>query len=189
MKSIKKTIERLKEGNIRFVDDKLDNKFQNTNSRESLIDNQNPYAIVLSCADSRVVPELIFDTGLGELFVIRVGGNIANISSIASIEYAIANIGSKVIIILGHQNCKAVETAINDEDLGQNLNHLLSHIAPAIKASKKDASINDVVKKNVALTSDKLYNNSSTIKNTVDNGDLKIVTAYYNLNTGKVDFL
>ncbi|MEE9349405.1 MAG: carbonic anhydrase, partial [Flavobacteriaceae bacterium] len=90
------SLKRLKEGNSRFVKDLLDGKLQDNSRRKSLIDKQEPYAIILGCADSRIVPELAFDTGLGELFTIRVAGNIANTSSIASIEYAVAHCGSKL---------------------------------------------------------------------------------------------
>ena len=97
---------RLQEGNARFVDDKLDGQLQNSNRRSALTSGQEPYAIILSCADSRVVPELAFDAGLGELFVIRVAGNIANSSSIASIEYAVANLGTGIIMVLGHEKLR-----------------------------------------------------------------------------------
>lgn len=187
--TIQEILDRLKTGNDRFVADHLDGKLQDSTRRESLTSGQDPYAIILSCADSRVVPELAFDTGLGEIFVIRVAGNIANSSSIASIEYAVAHIGSKVIVVLGHQSCGAVTAAVNGGDNGYNLNHLLSHITPAIAASDKGASVNDVVKKNAELTANELQTRSAIIKDAVAAGKLKIVPAYYNLDTGKVDFL
>jgi len=182
-------INRLKGGNNRFVADKLDGRLQDSSRRGSLTGGQDPYAIVLSCADSRVVPELAFDTGLGEIFVVRVAGNIANSSSIASIEYAVAHIGSKVIVVLGHESCGAVTAAVSGGDNGYNLNHLLSHIAPAIAASEEGAAVNDVVKKNAEMTAEELKTRSSIIRNAVADGKLQIVPAYYNLGTGKVDFL
>ncbi len=181
--------QRLKDGNERFVIDKLDGKLQDSNRRNDLTSGQAPYAIVLSCADSRVVPELAFDAGLGELFVVRVAGNIANSSSIASIEYAVAHCGSQVIVVLGHQSCGAVTAAVNGGDNGYNLNHLLSHITPAISASPEGAAVNDVVKKNAELTAKELMNRSSIIGNAVKNGSVEILPAYYNLDSGKVDFL
>jgi carbonic anhydrase len=187
--SIQDVLTRLKEGNDRFVADKLDGKLQDSARRENLVGGQAPYAIVLSCADSRVVPELAFDTGLGEIFVVRVAGNIANSSSIASIEYAVAHCGSKVIVVLGHQSCGAVTAAVNGGDNGYNLNHLLSHITPAIAASGADAAVNDVVKKNAELTAEELKNRSGIIGKAVASGDVKIVPAYYNLDSGKIDFL
>ena len=182
------SINRLKEGNARFVLDHLDGKFQDSSRRESLISGQEPYAIILSCADSRVVPELAFDTGLGELFVVRVAGNIANSSSIASIEYAVAHCGSKLIVVLGHQSCGAVTAAVKGGDNGYNLNHLLGHITPAIAASKADATVNEVVKKNAELTVTELKNRSAIIKEGIDTGGVEVLAAYYNLDTGQVDF-
>ncbi|OQX75855.1 MAG: carbonic anhydrase [Bacteroidetes bacterium 4484_276] len=187
--TIQESLNRLKEGNAKFVADKLEGKLQDSSRRVSLLDGQKPYAIILSCADSRVVPELAFDTGLGELFVVRVAGNVANSSSIASIEYAVAHVGTKLIVVLGHQSCGAVTAAVAGGDNGYNLNHLLSHITPAIIASKQGATVNDIAKKNVELTVEELKNRSQIIKNAIDKGDIKVVPAYYNLGSGRVDFL
>lgn len=187
--TIQNVIDRLKDGNDRFVSDKLDGKLQDSSRRDSLTGGQQPYAIVLSCADSRVVPELAFDTGLGEIFVVRVAGNVANSSSIASIEYAVAHIGTQVIVVLGHQSCGAVTAAMGGGDNGYNLNHLLSHITPAIAASDEGASVTDVVKKNAEMTATELQNRSAIIRDAVAAGKLKIAPAYYNLDSGKVDFL
>ncbi len=187
--TIQESLNRLKEGNKRFVEDHLDGRLQDSSRRESLIGSQEPYAIILSCADSRVVPELAFDTGLGELFVIRVAGNIANSSSIASIEYAVAHLaGKSLIVVLGHESCGAVTAAIGGGNNGYNLNHLLSHITPSIVASKKGASINDVVKKNTELTVNELKSRSEIIRTAVEKDEAKIVHAYYHLDTGKIDF-
>ena len=187
-KTWQEALERLKQGNDNFVQDKLDGKLQDSSRRESLTGGQQPYAIILSCADSRVVPELAFDTGLGELFVLRVAGNVANTSTIASIEYAVAHLGTNLIVVLGHESCGAVTAAVGGGDNGYNLNHLLAHIAPAI--AKADSSeVNTVVKKNAELTSEELAARSPIIGGAVSKGSLKILPAYYNLGSGKVDFL
>ena len=186
---INEILGRLKAGNDRFVADKLDGKLQDSSRRDALTSGQEPYAIILSCADSRVVPELAFDAGLGELFVVRVAGNIANSSSIASIEYAVAHCGSTVIVVLGHQSCGAVTAAVGGGDNGRHLNHLLAHVAPAIAAAGPDASITDVVKKNASLTAQELSNASPIIGAAVSKGTVKVVPAYYHLDSGKVDFL
>lgn len=189
MQSPDQVITRLKEGNRRFADDKLEGKLQDGSRRNQLTGGQEPYAIILSCADSRVIPELAFDAGLGELFVIRVAGNIANSSSIASIEYAVANIGSPVIVVLGHESCGAVTAAVAGGNNGYNLNHLLAHIAPALDATPDDANVNTVVKRNAELTAEELTTRSSIIRKAVEEGKLKILPAYYNLGTGRVDYL
>jgi len=179
----------LLEGNTRFVADLLDGKLQDSSRRESLIFGQEPFAIVLSCADSRVVPEFIFDTGLGELFVVRVAGNIANSSTIASIEYAVANMGSKLIVVMGHEGCRAVSSAIEGGDNGAHINHLLKHITPAISSCNKDADVTEVVKKNAKLTAIKLEDKSEILKEAIDKKQLEIIPAFYNLGSGKVDLL
>lgn len=180
-------LDRLKVGNERFVQDKLEGKLQDSKRKESLTGGQSPYAIILSCADSRVVPELAFDTGLGEVFVVRVAGNVANPSSIASIEYAIAHLGTKLIIVMGHESCGAVAAAIAGGDNGPNLNHLLGFIAPAVKANQ-GAEMSIVVKANAKKTTADLVENSSIISEAVKSTDVKILSAYYNLSNGKIDF-
>jgi len=182
-------VQRLKDGNARFVADQLDGKLQNSSRRDALTSGQQPYAIILSCADSRVVPELAFDTGLGELFVVRVAGNVANTDSVASIEYAVAHCGSEVIVVMGHESCGAVTAAMSGGDNGYNINHLLSHITPAIQASGEGAAVNEVVKKNALLVAEDLKSRSQIISEAVNSGKVKVVPAYYNLNGGTVDFL
>ena len=153
---------RLVAGNQRYVADTLQRELQDPERRDSLTGGQKPFAIILSCADSRVVPEMIFDTGLGELFVLRVAGNVANTSTIASIEYAVAHLGTKLIVVLGHQSCGAVTAAIAGGDNGYNLNHLLSHIQPAISSSD-DSSVDGVVRENAVKTCQELANRSDII--------------------------
>ncbi len=181
-------IERLKAGNERFASNSLKGELQDSQRRSELTGGQSPWAIVLSCADSRVVPEHAFDTGLGELFVLRVAGNIANTDTIASIEYAVAHLGTGVIVVMGHESCGAVGAALAGGDNGYNLNHLLAQIEPA-KAQAGNGDVNVVVKKNAELAAKDLYDRSNIIKGAVDDGNLKIVTAFYNLGSGKVDFL
>ena len=183
------SLTRLKEGNTRFVEDMLNNDLQDSSRRESLINKQEPYAIILGCADSRVVPELAFDAGLGELFTVRVAGNIANTLSIASMEYAVEHLGSKLIVVLGHQSCRAVTATVDRGDNGYNLYMLLAHGTSAIDASEKDACIDDIVKENVELNAADLLVRSSIISRAVQCGDVRIVSAYYHLKTGEVEFL
>ena len=185
----KQALLRLTEGNSRFVEDKLDGKLTNSKRRNELTTGQSPYAIVLSCADSRVVPEFAFDTGIGEIFVIRIAGNVANIESLASIEYAVAHLGTKLIMVLGHQNCGAVTAAIAGGDNGHNLNILLAQINPAIEKAGENATVNNVVRKNAELVANNLKVRSTIITDAVNNAELEIVSAYYNLESGKVDIL
>ncbi|MGI9428670.1 MAG: carbonic anhydrase, partial [Bythopirellula sp.] len=155
-------LSRLKAGNKRYVADKMKRDMQDPARRSDLTSGQSPFAIVLSCADSRVVPELIFDQGLGELFVVRVAGNVANTSSIASIEYAAANLGSKLIVVLGHESCGAVTAAMEmvGVDYGYNINHLLAHIAPALASTRGKQTVEKVVKQNARLNAKLLLERS-----------------------------
>ena len=182
-------IERLKFGNEQFVVDNLNQDNTDQYARKKSVKGQNPIAIILSCADSRVVPELIFDTGLDELFVVRVAGNVANTSSIASMEYAVANLNIEVIMVLGHQNCGAVTAAVKGGDNGYNLNHLLAHILPALEATPENASVDEVIRKNTNLTVIELTSRSDIISDAVNSGKLEIIPAYYHLDSGKVEFL
>jgi len=182
----KEALSKLEKGNEQYIEDK-EHVGTEKKIRESLETGQDPYAIVLSCADSRVVPESIFDANAGELFVLRVAGNIANTSTIASIEYAVAHLGTKLIIVLGHESCGAVTAALAGGDNGHNLNHLCAHIVPAIAASES-SEVNDVVRKNAEVQAQDLVSRSEIIANAVDKG-LEIVPAFYNLTGGKVEFL
>ena len=188
MQSPAEILERLKAGNVRFAADRLDAKLQDSKRRHALIDGQAPFAVVLSCADSRVVPELAFDTGVGELFVVRVAGNVANTSTIASIEYAVGRLGTPVVVVMGHERCGAVIAAMECGDNGYNLNHLLAHIAPA-RAAVEDVSVEAVVRKNSELTALELTRRSGILSEAVAASRLTIVPAYYEIGSGKVSFM
>jgi carbonic anhydrase len=179
--------QRLIDGNKNYVNDDISSN-SNNDLRSSLTQGQSPFAIVLSCADSRVVPEMIFDCSLGELFVVRVAGNIANSSSIASIEYAVAHLGCKLILVLGHEACGAVTAAVGGGDNGKNLNHLCSHIQEAVDKSSS-SNINEVVKLNASINAGDLIKNSEIISKSVSENKVEIIAGYYSLNGGKVEFL
>jgi carbonic anhydrase len=182
-------LQRLKDGNTRFVSDKLSVKMCDCDRRIELLQGQNPFAIILSCADSRIVPELAFDAGLGELFDVRVAGNIASTCSLASIEYAVAHLGVKVVVVMGHENCGAVTAAVKGGNNGYNLNHLLTHITPAIEALPKDAPIDNIARKNAELSAMDLQDRSDIIRKAVKENQLQIIPAFYHLDSGKVDFM
>lgn len=173
----------LKDGNQRYKTYKPKRPNQDEEARKAAKNGQKPIAVILSCADSRVVPELIFDAGIGELFVIRVAGNVADPASIASIEYAVAELDTRVIIVLGHESCGAVKTAIGSvESLGYNLNQLLAYIKPAIQP------VEQVIKKHAQLTTRVLRQQSQIIKTAFEERVIDIVPAYYKFD-GEVEFL
>ena len=180
-------VQRLREGNERFVNHELSGNLLDSRRREALVEGQAPQAVVLSCADSRVVPEMIFDAGLGELFVIRVAGGVANTSAIASIEYAVSALKTPVIVVMGHESCGAVAAALDGSDLGPNLGHLLEQIAPACRAVD-EPSVPTVVMKNAEFAAKALVDRSRIIADAVAANGVSIVVAYYELSTGRVVF-
>ena len=181
-------LQRLKEGNQRYVAGAPTTTAQGDSDRKPLTGGQSPYAIILSCADSRVVPELAFDTGLGEIFIIRVAGNVANVSSIASIEYAVANLGTKLIVVMGHESCGAVGAAVAGGDAGPNLNQLVGYISPSVKKLGADAPLDRIIKDNANNSANTLTAESKIIADAVESGGVKILTAYYSLDSGQVEF-
>jgi carbonic anhydrase len=185
---INEIIKRLKEGNNRFISDTSIKKLKDSTRREMLAGGQSPFAVILGCADSRVAPEIVFDTDLGELFTVRVAGNVASISAIASIEFAVVQLNVKVILVKGHSNCGAVTAAVGGGDHGQNLNKLFTHIIPAIE-QVPSKNIDEVVKKNAELNAEELVNRSPMIAEAVKSGQLKIIPAFYHLESGEVEFL
>jgi len=215
-KSAADALAALKAGNERFVKERFNDPhaettLRNVERRKELVAGQKPWAVILSCADSRVPPELVFDCGLGELFTIRVAGNIANSESIASVEYAaiagIGNIGANLVVVLGHEGCGAVKAAIENAaapkpaDLGPHINSLLSYLTPAVSslspkkvtefnnkstsATKKNSTLTTAVKANAVNAVAALNSLSTKIPN--EDGVI-VVPAIYRLATGKVDF-
>lgn len=191
-------IDLLKEGNQRFVASKMVKRdlLDQVNDTAS---GQYPFATILSCIDSRVSAELIFDQGVGDIFSARVAGNIVNEDLLGSIEFACKLAGTKVVVILGHTACGAVKGACDDAKMG-NLTTLLHKIKPAIKAidepsdpnsrnSKNIDFVNRVATKNVKLTIEDTRSLSPVLQEMEENGEIKIVGAMYDIASGKVAFL
>ncbi len=192
-----KAIEALKEGNVRFQN--------NLKADRDLLDQvkdtstgQYPFSTVLSCIDSRVSSELIFDQGIGDIFSARVAGNFVNEDILGSMEFACKLAGTKVILVLGHTACGAVKGACDDAKLG-NLTAMLAKIKPAVNAvsEPQDESlrnsgniefVNTVAKKNVHLTIDRIFAESSVLAEMAKNGEIQIVGGMYDIHTGAVTF-
>jgi len=180
--------ERLKQGNQRFLDDTAEGAGRDDARRKMLAKSQLPFAIILCCADSRVVPELAFDTGLGELFVVRVAGNVANVSTVANIEYAVANLVTKLIAVMAHGNCGAVAAAIAGAGGSKSLSYLLEYIQPAV-AGSDDGETDAVARLNAKLTAERLIADSDIIREAVDNDGVRIATAFYSPGTGEIELV
>ncbi|MDP2089728.1 MAG: carbonic anhydrase [Flavobacteriaceae bacterium] len=187
MKAIK-ALELLKEGNQRFVEHKLENITKGILDCDHLVDGQTPFAAIVGCSDSRVPTEMIFDTGLGDLFIIRNAGSVANKTQIASIEFAVLKLKVELVVVLVHQNCGAVQAAIEYEYVSENLDFMLSQIRELIHETE-DKSFENITKLNAFKSIDNLINKSKIIKAKVAEGSVKIVPAYYEISSGKVYFL
>ena len=179
-------LDQLKQGNERFLSTRALRPGAVGPRREMLAQEQRPFAIILSCSDSRVPPEIVFDTRLGDLFVVRVAGNVANLSSIASVEYAVSQIGSQLVLVMGHERCGAVAATIAGGDGGKHLNHLMSYIHPAVGSDGDD--LDRVARRNTQLSAKRLLDQSEIIRTAIDDGNLKIATAFFHFADGRVEF-
>ncbi|MBD2175763.1 carbonic anhydrase [Pseudanabaena sp. FACHB-1998] len=190
--SAEAALQELLDGNQRYALDHVEHPHEGSQRRVDLSVAQHPFAIILGCADSRVVPELIFDQGVGDLFVLRVAGNVADEAVLASIEFAVEHLGTRLVVVLGHERCGAVMAAINHAFSEGKLNSLISYIEPAIKAGREangDCVVSDTVKAHVHLMVKQIQSTEPILSHEVKNSSLKVVPAYYRLATGKVEFL
>ena len=212
-------ISRLKEGNGRFTAGNMqhphessdERKYMAANSYENagaislgmtseqaakrraeLAKSQHPFAIILSCSDSRVPPELVFDAGLGDLFVVRVAGNVVNDEGLGSIEYGVDVLGSRLILVLGHQSCGAVDAAMKTiAAKGKAPGHiqsLITALKPVVDSTPK-GDLETTIKANVKHVVDGLRSSTPILKAEVDSGKIKVIGGYYSLDTGAVTFL
>jgi carbonic anhydrase len=175
----------LLDGNQRYID----NRFKSFDEdkqilRDHTVDKQEPFAAVLSCADSRVPVEIIFDQSIGHVFVARVAGNVATPEIIGSLEYGAAVLGTKVIMVLGHASCGAVKAAIQGKAVPGQISSLFPHIQPAVDQAGSDLTA--AIKANASIQAALLSKSSPVLAPMVKEGKLKIVAAYYDLATGKV---
>jgi len=188
-------IQSFKEGNERFTRNDLTARDHSEQVRKST-NAQYPKAIVLSCVDSRVPVEDVFDRGIGDIFVARVAGNFVNEDILGSMEFACKVSGSKIILVMGHEHCGAVKAAVDDVKLG-NITAMLSKIKPAVEAvdyegdrtSKNPEFVHEVCKRNVELTKNQIRERSPILKEMEENGEIKIIGAIYDMDSGEVSFL
>jgi carbonic anhydrase len=185
-------IAKLKEGNGRYASGKLQHPGQTTERRTELAKSQHPFAVILSCSDSRVPPEIVFDQGLGDLFVLRVAGNVINDENLGSIEYAVDHLGTRLIVVLGHQHCGAVqaakETIAAKGKAPGHIESLVTAIKPAVEATAKD-DLDATIKANVKNVVQALRSSTPILKAKVDSGGVQVIGSYYSLDTGAVAFL
>jgi carbonic anhydrase len=201
MKSARQALLLLREGNRRFVaNQSTAASVSNQARREALASGQEPFAIILGCSDSRVPAELVFDQGFGDLFVIRVAGNIVAPSQVGSVEFAAARFGTRLVVVLGHSQCGAI-TATLEEVLGKSSNHsrnlrsIVDRVRPSVEtllAARKDADIDalihDAVRANVRASANHLRHGSELLEGLIKDDGLMVVGADYSLESGQVSF-
>lgn len=185
---------RLKAGNARFVANASEPLPVDAAKRTALVGGQHPFATVLSCADSRVPPEIVFHTGLGDLFVVRAAGEATDHSVLASIEYSTEHLHVPLVVVMGHESCGAVKSTMDtpeNQSLGPNLDYLLKQIRPAVNRSataSADARLRAAILENVEEQINDLLAGSAMLKHQAEEGEIGIVGAYYELGSGLVHF-
>jgi len=187
----------LMNGNQRYTQSKMESRDYES-QRNDTVSGQFPKAVILSCIDSRVPIETIFDQGIGDVFVARVAGNFENTDILGSLEYSCKAAGSKLVFVLGHESCGAVKAAIDGVELG-NITSMLGNILPAVKktadqvegeaSSSNSEFVAKTVENNVAMTIERIREKSPILKEMENNGEINIVGGVYHLSTGKVDLL
>src|SRR5947208_9767701 len=185
-------ISKLKEGNGHYTSGTLQHPGQTAERRAELANTQHPFATIVDCSDSRVPPEIVFDQGLGDLFIFRVAGNVIDDHGLGSIEYAVDHLGVRLIVVLGHQRCGAVqaakETIAAKSKAPGHIQSLVTAIKPAVEATSS-GDLEATIKANVKHVVDALRSSTPILKAKIDSGEIQAIGGYYSLDTGAVTFL
>jgi carbonic anhydrase len=186
-------LKRLLDGNTRFVAGKLHplNGSELIERRAALTKDQKPFAIVVSCSDSRVPPELVFNVGLGDIFIVRTAGEVVDAVAMGSIEYAVEHLGTPLIVVLGHQGCGAVSAAVSGATESGNIPDVLKAISPAVEETKGKSGdpLDNAIRANALDIARRLQDAGPIIAPAVQSGKVKIAAACYSLDTGRVELL
>jgi carbonic anhydrase len=181
---------RLKEGNSRFVKEPAKTKEVTTDKRKELAKGQNPFAIILTCADSRVAPELVFNQGLGDIFVLRVAGNVSDPFLLGSIEYGVEHLHVPLVVVLGHEKCGAVDAALSGGRLKGNLALLISAVEVGKDLPKeRSEALATAIRNNARHQAGLLTRNSDVVREHVEHKGVRVVSGVYRLGTGEVEWL
>jgi len=201
MTSAYEALDRLRDGNRRFVSDVRSlNGNANRTRRQEVADGQNPFAIVLGCSDSRVPAEIVFDQGLGDLFVIRVAGNIVAPSQVDSVEFAAERYGTRLVVVMGHSRCGAILATLEElerpaESQSRNLRSIVDRVRPSVEAlldtdlrHQPEALVHQAVRANIRVSASQLRHGSEVLEQLIQTDGLMVVGAEYSLETGVVEF-
>ena len=201
MISAREALNRLREGNLRFMSDaRASEAFLSPNRRAELAKSQEPFAIILGCSDSRVPAEIVFDQGLGDLFVIRVAGNIVAPSQVGSVEFAAARFGTPLVVVLGHTGCGAILATLEElrrptENQSRNLRSIVDRVRPSVEGllatdlrHDLEALVKQAVRANIRASANHLRHGSQVLEQLIQDDRLLVVGAEYSLETGAVEF-
>ena len=200
MNSAYVALERLREGNRRFVADRSDDSLTSPSRRRELTDGQEPFAAILGCSDSRVPVEIVFDQGLGDLFVIRVAGNIVSPSQVGSVEFAAERFGTRLVVVLGHTQCGAILATLEQlqqpaHSQSRNLQSIVDRVRPSVEGllathlrDDPDALVRHAVRANIRASANQLRHGSEMLEYQIQREGLVVVGAEYSLETGVVEF-
>jgi carbonic anhydrase len=186
---------RLREGNERFVNGESSHPNQDASRRSSLVENQHPFAVIFGCSDSRLAAEIIFDVGLGDVFVVRTAGQVIDDAVLGSLEYSIGVLGVPLIVVLGHDSCGAVSATKSAVETGQMpvgfIRDLVERITPSVLTSLRNdkTEVNDMVLEHVKQTSHRLVDSSRVISDAIDSGRAAVIGLSYSLADGRADLV
>jgi len=181
------SLKKLLAGNQRFISATQSHEHQSLERRGEVAQGQNPFAVIVSCSDSRVPPEVVFDQGVGDLFVIRSAGEVVTEIGIGSIEYAVEHLGTPLIMVLGHERCGAVKATVDGGAAPGSIGSICKLIQPAVDKAKTQQGdvVENAVRNNVSLVAEKIAS-SAVIRKAIEEGKVKVVKAYYDLDDGTV---
>ena len=186
-------LQQLMEGNLRYAQGNASHPHQSPERRAELISGQQPFAVILGCSDSRIPPELIFDQGLGDVFVIRTAGEVVDNASLASIEYAVEHLDVPLVVVLGHDSCGAVTAAVQGGETEGHLGSLMDFIRPAVEQAREAGEgsdlLNGSIDNNVFNIVEALKSSQPVLSEKVEAGELMILGARYRLDSGLVEIL
>lgn len=186
---------KLRDGNLRFVNDDTEHPNQDSARRQSLVAGQEPFAVIFGCSDSRLAAEIIFDVGLGDMFVVRTAGHVIDLASIGSLEFAVDELNVPLIVILGHNSCGAVTAAIGSRNSGVMpkgfVRDLVEHIAPSVQAAERQGitDVNGTVVEHVKQTTDRLVELSTVLSKAIAEGRTAVAGVAYHLDNGKAQLV
>ena len=186
---------RLQEGNARFINSQSSHPNQDASRRTALVDQQNPFAVIFGCSDSRLAAEIIFDLGLGDIFVVRTAGQVIDDAVLGSLEYSVGILDVPLIVVLGHDNCGAITATMNAIDTGTMptgfLRDLVERITPSVLTARRNGQqdINSTSVEHVRQTAQRLIDNSRVVSDAVQRGSTAVVGVAYRLKEGKAELV